>query len=46
MPDGQKGREGKESVGVKGFEPSTSSSRTTRATGLRYTPFSMLAVIQ
>ena len=26
------------SVGVAGFEPTTSSSRTTRATGLRYTP--------
>ena len=26
-------------VGVAGFEPTTSSSRTTRATGLRYTPF-------
>ncbi len=25
-------------VGVAGFEPTTSSSRTTRATGLRYTP--------
>ena len=25
-------------VGVTGFEPATSSSRTTRATGLRYTP--------
>ena len=26
-------------VGVAGFEPTTSSSRTTRATKLRYTPF-------
>jgi len=26
------------SVGVAGFEPTASSSRTTRATGLRYTP--------
>ncbi len=26
-------------VGVRGFEPPTSSSRTTRATKLRYTPF-------
>ena len=26
------------SVGVAGFEPTTSSSRTKRATGLRYTP--------
>jgi hypothetical protein len=25
-------------VGVAGFEPTTSSSRTTRATKLRYTP--------
>ncbi len=25
-------------VGVTGFEPTTSSSRTKRATGLRYTP--------
>ena len=25
-------------VGVAGFEPTTSSSRTKRATGLRYTP--------
>lgn len=25
-------------VGVTGFEPATSSSRTTRATKLRYTP--------
>jgi hypothetical protein len=25
-------------VGVRGFEPPASSSRTTRATGLRYTP--------
>ena len=25
-------------VGVRGFEPPTSSSRTTRAAGLRYTP--------
>jgi hypothetical protein len=25
-------------VGVAGFEPTTSSSRTTRAAGLRYTP--------
>jgi hypothetical protein len=25
-------------VGVTGFEPTTSSSRTTRATKLRYTP--------
>lgn len=25
-------------VGVAGLEPTTSSSRTTRATGLRYTP--------
>lgn len=25
-------------VGVRGFEPPTSSSRTKRATGLRYTP--------
>ena len=28
-------------VGVAGFEPTTSSSRTTRATGLRYTPIWM-----
>lgn len=27
-------------VGVGGFEPPTSSSRTMRATGLRYTPIS------
>src|SRR5690606_24851892 len=27
------------SVGVTGFEPATSSSRTTRATKLRHTPF-------
>lgn len=27
-----------ERVGVAGFEPTASSSRTTRATGLRYTP--------
>ncbi len=26
-------------VGVAGFEPTTSSSRTKRATGLRYTPW-------
>ncbi len=25
-------------VGVAGFEPTTSASRTQRATGLRYTP--------
>jgi hypothetical protein len=25
-------------VGITGFEPATSSSRTTRATGLRYIP--------
>jgi hypothetical protein len=30
-----------EFVGVAGFEPTTSSSRTTRATGLRYTPLFM-----
>src|SRR5690606_19849597 len=29
-----------EVVGVTGFEPATSSSRTTRATSLRYTPSS------
>jgi hypothetical protein len=28
----------KHSVGVAGFEPTTSSSRTKRATKLRYTP--------
>ena len=27
-----------DNVGVAGFEPTTSSSRTTRATMLRYTP--------
>ena len=30
--------EGFEIVGVRGFEPPASSSRTKRATGLRYTP--------
>jgi hypothetical protein len=30
-------------VGVAGFEPTTSSSRTTRATGLRYTPYGKTA---
>jgi hypothetical protein len=29
-------------VGVAGFEPTTSSSRTKRATGLRYTPIGSL----
>ena len=29
---------GDKKVGVAGFEPTASSSRTTRATGLRYTP--------
>ena len=29
---------GQKWVGVAGFEPTTSSSRTKRATGLRYTP--------
>jgi hypothetical protein len=29
---------GKSMVGVAGFEPTTSSSRTKRATKLRYTP--------
>ncbi len=33
------------SVGVAGFEPTTSSSRTTRATGLRYTPNNILKLI-
>ncbi len=31
-----------EKVGVTGFEPAASSSRTKRATGLRYTPKSLL----
>ena len=30
-------------VGVAGFEPTTSSSRTTRATKLRYTPKKLTA---
>jgi hypothetical protein len=32
-------------VGVTGFEPATSSSRTTRATKLRHTPISPKASI-
>ncbi len=32
-------------VGVAGFEPTTSSSRTTRATKLRYTPMKLTEVI-
>ncbi len=32
-------------VGVAGFEPTTSSSRTKRATGLRYTPDWMAKLI-
>ena len=31
-------------VGVAGFEPTTSSSRTTRATKLRYTPKELTAM--
>ena len=33
-------------VGVAGFEPTTSSSRTTRATKLRYTPILLTVKIQ
>jgi hypothetical protein len=33
-------------VGVTGFEPAASSSRTTRATKLRYTPIHRLANVQ
>ena len=34
--------EAREKVGVRGFEPPASTSRTLRATGLRYTPIYLL----
>ena len=37
--------EGLSEVGIAGFEPAASSSRTKRATGLRYIPFKVRAKV-